>query len=161
MTLTEQIIVLMAIISYGTLIGIIFDGYRVIVGKNRLPKAIIYFIDILFGVASAWYLFQILLWVNYGQIRIIMLVIFFTSLILYYGLLSKYVLKIWIKVYNIFSKLFKGIIKTVNTILIRPIVGIFSFIVHILKNIFLFIYNIFYSIIKTVFKKSKDRKKNN
>lgn len=148
-------LILFLIIIFGTIIGFMFDGYRVIVGKNNIPKVLLFLMDVIFGVIAALFLFQLILWINYGQIRIIMIVIFFCSLLSYYFILSKSVVKKWVKVYNLFNKIFKYAIKILNKLLIRPIILIFSFIVYMFKNFFIFIYTIFYKIVVVIVKKIK------
>lgn len=159
MTLIEQTVILILIVFYGFFIGIIFDGYRVIVGKNKVPVVVLYSLDILFGIITALCLFQLLLWINHGQIRIIMILIFIVSLLSYYLLISKPIIRKWLKIYNLFLGLLRYVAKISNMLLIKPISVILKIFVKSLKFVFVFIHQIFYNIVQVIFNIAKKLKK--
>ncbi|MGD9677807.1 MAG: spore cortex biosynthesis protein YabQ [Vulcanibacillus sp.] len=121
MTLEEQyFIILMTLISSFT-IGVFFDGYRILCEKLNIKKWAILICDICFGVFSAIFVFQIFLWSNNGQLRLIILVAFFIGLLLYYLILSREVIAFWLIVYKVIYNIIKILLNLINTLLIKPL----------------------------------------
>lgn len=140
--------------SFG--IGILFDGYRVLFNKLNVTKWVTLICDVIFGVFSAIFIFQLLLWSNNGQLRLIILIAFFIGLMLYYLSLSKEVVVLWEYCLNIIYKIIKVIYHIINTLIIKPLTIIINVLIIILKKILLIIKPILFLLkkIKVIIKRS-------
>lgn len=132
--------------------GVIFDGYRVLKTKIALYKWFIFTIDVSFGVLTALFVFRLLLWSNHGQLRIAMLVAYFFGLWLYFLTMSNLFTKIWLFIYNVIYILWSAIAKTIQFLIIKPVVllyqliiFIFTFLITLIITILRFLHKIFFS----------------
>jgi len=124
-TLEQQFFSLVLMFLGSLSVGFVFDGYRVFKGKVNLAKFIVFIIDVVFGIISALWIFFLLFWSNNGQLRIIMLAAFFVGLVVYYLTLSRLIIKLWIIVDNLIASVFKVIVKTLNLLIIKPLVALY------------------------------------
>ncbi|MGG7179031.1 spore cortex biosynthesis protein YabQ [Clostridium paraputrificum] len=76
----------------GALTGVLFDGYRIVRGV-KIPKFIIMIEDILFWALSALVVFTFLLYTNYAFLGPYVYVFIMVALLLYFKLISPYILK--------------------------------------------------------------------
>lgn len=139
MTLKEQFFILIIILSSSFGIGILFDGYRVLLNKLNVTKWVTLICDIFFGVLSAVFIFQLLLWSNNGQLRLIILIAFFIGLMLYYLSLSKEIVVLWVYCFNIIYKIIKVICHLMNTLIIKPLTVTINVIILVLKKVLLIV----------------------
>lgn len=119
----------------GFFIGIIFDGYRVLKYKIALPKIAILFIDICFGIISAFLTFYILIWSNNGQLRVIILLFFLTGMIIYYQTLSRYIVSYWLKFYNLIYSIYITLKKIIIFAIIKPLVYLYKILLMVISSI--------------------------
>ena len=131
MTLQQQITTLSLMIAGGYIIGFFFDGYRVLRGIIKLPKVLVFIIDISFGILSAVLIFSFLLWSNHGQLRAVIILLLIASIWLYYVTLSSVSQRFWSKLYRTIYQLLHIIGKVFNLIIIKPIVLLYRTIIII------------------------------
>jgi len=142
-TLQEQLVTLILMIGNSFFIGIIFDGYRVLKNKLVLPKVAILFIDICFGIISALFTFYLLLWSNNGQLRAIILLFFASGIIIYYLTISRYIVRQWLKLYNLAYSIYIALKKIIDFVIIKPLIYLYKFLILILSSIGIMIYSLF------------------
>ena len=96
----------------GVLTGIFFDVYRIVRGLN-INKILIWIEDLLFWTLCAVIIFTFLLYVNYAFLGLYVYLFIFLSLILYFKLLSKKIIKyekiIIVEIFKGFRIAFKNI----------------------------------------------------
>ncbi len=142
MTLSEQFITLIIMIVSSFIIGIIFDGYRVFFNKLNISKLLFFIFDVCFGVLSAIFIFQLLLWSNNGQLRLVILIAFFIGLLLYYLILSKIFIVFWVFYFNIVYKVMKVLSQVIGNLILKPMKVMFYLIVGIFVVIRCYFYQI-------------------
>nr|WP_281179237.1 spore cortex biosynthesis protein YabQ [Vulcanibacillus modesticaldus] len=122
-------------LSGGFLLGTLFDGYRVLIDKIKLPRLLIFFLDIIFGISSAIIIFLALLWSNHGQIRLVILFAFFLGLWIYFISFSKIIVELWLLAYNFLYHGIIEIIKVIDLVIIKPIIVVYHFILLIVASL--------------------------
>lgn len=147
-------------VGNGFFIGIIFDGYRVLKYKIDLPKITILFIDICFGIFSAFLTFYILIWSNNGQLRLIILLFFLTGMIIYYKTLSKYIVRYWLKLYNLIYSIYITLKKIIIFAIIKPLVHLYKILLLVLSSISIAFFSLLLLIKKASFYITKVTKNN-
>lgn len=129
MTIEQQFTTIFLIIGSGFCIGILFDGFRVIKSKIKLSKWVVFFVDVNFGIFSALLIFIVLLWINYGQLRLIIFPIFFLGLWIYFLTTSKYFVKLWIIIFNILHQIWSFVLRVIQLLIIRPIIFLYKLVI--------------------------------
>ena len=109
--LNMQIDIVVYSLLAGVIIGILFDGYRVIRGV-KIPKIIIVIEDILFWVLCTCITFTFLLYTNYAFLGPYVYIFIFIALALYFKLLSRFVVTSEKTIGKIICKVFRVGMKT-------------------------------------------------
>ena len=135
----------------GIIIGVFFDIFRILRRSFKTPDIITYIEDILFWIFTGIFFIMVLFKFNNGEIRSYVLLGLIFGIIIYMLVISKYFIKINIKIIEIIKKILSYPIKIILKI-IKP----FSFIVINIRKIIVDIYN---KILKTT-KKYKKIEKN-
>lgn len=104
----------------GFIIGVFFDIYRIIKGKERI-KVISIFEDVLFWILCGVSIFIFLLKFNYGFLNVYVYTFILIGIFIYFSILSKNLLKLE-------RFLIEKILKTIRII--------FKNLIYMLKNIF-------------------------
>lgn len=110
----------------GILIGILFDLFRIKRKSFKTPDISTYIEDISFGIITGIFLIFIISKYSSGQIRLYMIASLIFGLISYWLTISKYFIKIAVKIISIFKK----IIAKIFNIITYPIRIVYK----ILKN---------------------------
>lgn len=108
----------------GILIGILFDIFRILRRSFQTKDVITYLQDILFWILTGLLLLYTIFTFSNGEIRLYMFLGVFIGCLLYMILISKYFIKINVKI----VLFLKNIIGTIISILIFPIKFIFKII---------------------------------
>ena len=132
MTLEQQFQTILFMISSGFIVGFFFDGYRVLKGKMNFQSWLVFLIDLFFGVISALFIFALLLWSNGGQLRIIIIATFAMGLWLYYLILSRRMIRLWLTIYSVIYSFWRFLVKTVQIIIIKPILFLYKLVLIVL-----------------------------
>ncbi len=147
-------------------IGVLFDGYRVLKRKLKLSKWFIFIIDVLFGLMAGIFTFLLLLRSNNGQLRFYLIIGLFIGLWMYYFFISVKVIKVWFIVFEVINQILKFLKQTFYFLVIKPvktlylfIVTIVIFIVTLLTTIFLFFRKIISYLIGTIIVRTKKSSK--
>lgn len=135
----------------GIIIGIFFDIFRILRRSFKTPDIITYIEDILFWIFTGIFFIMVLFKFNNGEIRSYVLLGLIFGIIIYMLIISKYFIKINVKIIKIIKKILSYPIKIIFKI-IKPL----NFIVINIRKI---IVDIFNKILKTT-KKYKKIEKN-
>ena len=102
-----------ASIASGFFIGVLFDLYRAFRFVSKPKKIISYIEDLLFWIIVVVIFFVLLVKTTDGILRGFIFIGFFCGGALYILLLSKHLLSIFIKIYELIIELFSEIIKVI------------------------------------------------
>ena len=150
MTLQIQFITLLLMVVSGFVIGLFFDGYRVLKGKLAFPSWLVFFIDIIYGGLSGIFIFMLLVWINHGQLRITIYLFFLFGLGIYYYTLSLVIIKFWVMLYELIFQLIILIVRIIHVFIIVPIIYLYklsSWVIMMLITIVLFSFQFLQKII--------------
>lgn len=137
-TIIIQLTSLMIFFMSGIVIGILFDIFRILRKSFKTPDIITYIEDICFWLLTGSILLYLLFKTNDGEIRLYNIIGIITGNLLYMIYISKYFIKINVK---ILLSLKKICIKIFNIIFL-PIKISFKFLKKILKPISFLVINI-------------------
>lgn len=105
-----QFRILFYAIIAGILIGIVFDFYRIVRG-SKIQKVILFIEDILFCILCAIIIFTFLLYYNYAFMGPYVYIFILISMILYFRLISSFVIRIEVKSITFICKKIRVLIK--------------------------------------------------
>lgn len=151
--LTQLYSMLVFIIS-GIFIGIFFDVFRILRKSFHTPDIITYIEDALFWIVTGLFLIFVIFNFTNGEIRIYNIIGLILGGILYMILISKFFIKINVKIVLFLKKVIISIVK----ILILPIQFLAKILQKIFKPFTFFVINTKNILLN--FKKSKNKKKN-
>ncbi|KQX57747.1 spore cortex biosynthesis protein YabQ [Paenibacillus sp. Root444D2] len=132
MTLNVQFHTIFMMFLSGIAIGAIFDVFRVLSGKLRLPRWTIPFIDMVYWIVATILVFRLLIYSNEGQVRVFIFLGMGIGICFYFAFLSTWVIRITLLLIRITIAIYRFIAKTVEIILIKPIIGLYRLTVIIL-----------------------------
>lgn len=114
-SISDQALVFLGMAACGAVIGIIFDMFRTF-RKLARPGALgVNLSDLLFWVIGICVLIGSLVFLNSGELRWYVFIGLFLGGILYFSLLSQWILKFFIQVCRIFTKIIRFIFKILLT----------------------------------------------
>ena len=125
----NQLYILFVFIISGSIIGILFDLFRILRKSFKTPDIITYIEDTLFWIITGLFLLYIIFKYSFGEIRIYMFISLIIGLVVYFLTISKYFIDLNVKIINIF----KISISKILYILFFPI----KIIINILQKTFL------------------------
>lgn len=120
----NQLYIVISFFFAGIIIGVLFDIFRVTRKSFKTPNIIIYIEDILFWILTGLIIILTTFLHTDGQIRLYMILMLITGTFTYFILVSKYFMKINVKLLNLIQSIAKFIIH----LLIHPFKIILSFI---------------------------------
>ena len=121
-------------IGSGLIVGFFFDGYRVLKGRLDFPAWIVFFFDIIYGTFSGIFIFLLLVWINYGQLRFTIYLFFLLGLWFYYLILSSLLIKFWLILYELIYQVIIIFFHLLHVLVIKPIIYIYKFSIWILTT---------------------------
>ncbi|SHK07519.1 spore cortex biosynthesis protein YabQ [Anaerobranca californiensis DSM 14826] len=139
MSVWFQTYVLGVMLFWGVILGIIFDIYRFLVPTQKVKGIVQYILDFLFWIVVIVTTFVVLIFANYGEVRLYLIMGMTLGFILYFKTLSKLVIKILTFIRTTIIKIYKFIYKLL-LILLSPIIWITSrlfSLIYRLKNFFI------------------------
>ncbi len=159
----EQAHLFYIFILTGTLIGILFDIFRILRKSFKTSDFITILQDILFCILSAILLFYTIFKFNNGEIRSYVILGISAGIFLYLFIFSKLFIKVNVKIIDILKNIFKFVIKAIalplkivlnilRKLLVKPISFIF---INVRKNI----YTLFHKMSKIKINPNKFNKK--
>ena len=95
MNLHDQIRMFVAMAMVGILFGILYDGYRTWLTRNRAGKVIRGIIDVGIWLLGGWIAISALRWQVYGIVRLAMFPALALGLWIYFRLFTRFFLRLW------------------------------------------------------------------
>lgn len=126
----------------GALLGVFLDVYRVLARRFSLRGWPVSLIDLLFWVSSACFVFGILLWSNWGEMRFYIMLAIIAGILFYLRLFTKTVTKILTKLFQFVEWFISKLIRLVEVVLYRPIVLLIVLLWRVVRSVLLFIWKI-------------------
>lgn len=123
----NQIYLLLIFMGSGVLIGLFFDIFRILRKSFKTPDIITYLEDFLFWIITGIYLIFIIFKFSFGQIRLFMFASLILGFALYILTISKFFIKLNVKIITILKKIISKILK----VILYP----FKFLIKLLKKI--------------------------
>ncbi|WP_028777605.1 spore cortex biosynthesis protein YabQ [Shimazuella kribbensis] len=142
MTLATQWVTLSLMFASGALLGVFLDLYRILTRRFTLRGWPISLIDLLFWVSSACFVFAVLLWSNWGEMRFYIMIAIISGILFYLRLLTKPVTLILTKLLRFVEWLINFLIRTILVLIYHPIVWVVLLFWRIFRWIVLFIWKI-------------------
>lgn len=122
-SLSQQIIVLLVILTAGLLIGLLFDLLRAVSRVLQFQRGALFLADMLLSLLAAFVVYQVLYLFNQGELRSVVYISFFLGIVFYYYFCSRYLYKHILNTLKYIVKLCKACVKCwikVISILRRP-----------------------------------------
>jgi spore cortex biosynthesis protein YabQ len=107
MTLHDQLRLFAAMAVVGMLFGVLYDGYREWLLRNRRGKVARAIVDIAMWVLGGWIAISALRWQAYGVVRLAMFPALALGLWLYFRLFTRFMRRIWRPVLQIGTALLR------------------------------------------------------
>jgi spore cortex biosynthesis protein YabQ len=126
----------------GALLGVFLDVYRILTRRFTLRGWPISMIDLLFWVSSACFVFAVLLWSNWGEMRFYIMLAIIAGILFYLLLLTKPVSHVLTKLLQFVEWVITKLIQLVEFVIYRPLVRLCSLFWRIVRTILLFIWKI-------------------
>lgn len=135
-TIAMQVYSLVIFVICGIAIGIFFDIFRILRKSFKTSDIVTYIEDIIFWIFSGLFFLFVLFKFNNGEIRSYVVIGLLIGILLYILTISKYFIKINVKIINLIKKVIIYPIKLIINI-IKKLLKPFSFVViNIRKNVF-------------------------
>ena len=148
-TISQAYLFLIFVLN-GVLIGLLFDFFRILRKSFKTPDFITYIEDIVFWFLTGLIILYSIFTYNNGELRAYIFIAIFIGIVIYILALSKYIIKINVKIINfiklITSKIInilmfplKKILKLLKKVYLKPIrfiyINVHKNMTNILKNI--------------------------
>lgn len=129
----NQAYIFLIFVLNGLLIGILFDIFRILRKSFKTSDLITYIQDIIFWILTGFIVLFSIYKFNSGEIRVFIFIGLLLGVILYLLTISKYFIKINVKIITFISSIFENVFiypikivfKMINKLLIRPISSLF------------------------------------
>jgi len=113
-SLESQVYAFVVTVLIGLMMGICYDFYRVTKGIIRPGKFFVYLGDLLFWVVSTLIVFFMLLIGNWGEFRFYVLVGALVGALLYFKLLSHFVIDVLVNIFSLIRKTISVVLRAVR-----------------------------------------------
>jgi spore cortex biosynthesis protein YabQ len=124
----------------GALLGVFLDIYRVLSTRFTLRGWPIPIIDLLFWMLSACFVFGVLLWSNWGEMRFYIMLAIIAGILFYLLLLTRPVTRFLMVLLQTVEWLIKTLIRLGEVLLYRPMVHLIRFLWRIISRVVLIIW---------------------
>lgn len=152
---TNQAYLFLIFIANGIVIGILFDFFRISRRVVKTGDLMTYIEDLIFWILTGSIVLYSIFVFNNGEIRLFMFLAIIIGIISYMLLFSSYVIKINVKIINIFKK----ILLKIFAILALPLKFIKKTFLKPISFIIINIRKVFTNLFKNIIKVSKNNKK--
>ncbi|WP_054951044.1 spore cortex biosynthesis protein YabQ [Numidum massiliense] len=124
---------LAAMLGSGLLLGSALDLYRVLKGKLRITGWVVAIVDLCYWVLAACWIFGVLLWSTWGDLRFYMLLTLFFGIGLYYLWFSRTTIAVLLVVIQIVQQLTRLFVNVLRVLIWIPLTSIALFCWTIVK----------------------------
>ena len=134
MNIYNELLNLIIFIFTGIIIGILFDIFRIIRRSFKTPDILTYIEDVIFWLLTGVILLFTIFKFNNGEIRIYLFIGLIIGLTIYLLTISRYFIKICVKILLVLKKIFYYPINLIVKYIIRPFSSVFSKITKTISN---------------------------
>lgn len=127
MTLETQWLALGAMFVSGLLLGVFLDLYRVLKGQWPLTGWVVALVDLCYWILATGWVFSVLLWSTWGELRFYMLIVLFAGLGVYYWWLSRPMIKVFLLAIRVVQALIRFLINLLRLFIWIPLVHLMLF----------------------------------
>lgn len=121
MTLQTQWVAFATMLASGILLGVFLDLYRVLKGRWHLTGWVVALVDLCYWILAAGWVFSVLLWSTWGELRFYMLLILFAGIGLYYWWFSRPTIKVLLIAIGVVQALIHFFIQLLRTFVWTPL----------------------------------------
>lgn len=141
MTLQTQWLALAVMFASGLLLGICLDLYRVLKGQWHLTGWVVALVDLCYWIVAGGFVFSVLLWSTWGELRFYMLLFLFAGIGVYYLWFSRPAIAAILLAIRVVQALIRFIITILRLLIWTPImyIGLFCFAVVKIMGRFLWV----------------------
>ncbi|MFD1039873.1 spore cortex biosynthesis protein YabQ [Virgibacillus byunsanensis] len=157
MTLNDQFITMIVMVSGGIYLGMTLDTFRRVSVYWKGNIFLLYFMEICFWFTQTLVLFYVLFLVNAGELRLYVFLACLLGFATYQSLFASWYKQLLEHIINIIAAIYRFLEKMVQYLIIIPIKFIINllltcllFIVHIINAIFFFVVKVIYIPIKWI-----------
>jgi spore cortex biosynthesis protein YabQ len=119
-------------LASGVLIGLLFDLYRVLARELHFPRWLIPLLDLLYWLIATVLVFRMLLYGNFGQVRLFIFLGLFAGYTLYFLVLSEGAVRLILFIIRIVEAIIHFLVRTVEICIIRPVMLLYKLVVTLL-----------------------------
>jgi spore cortex biosynthesis protein YabQ len=127
-TLATQGLTLSLMFFSGAILGILLDLYRLLVRRFHWRGWPISLIDLFFWVSAACFVFALLLWSNWGEMRFYIMLAIIAGLFCYFRLWSTAVSKVLAFFIQGIERMLQILIRIISSLVYRPISALIRYI---------------------------------
>jgi spore cortex biosynthesis protein YabQ len=128
-TLQVQFVTMMLMFSSGLLLGMLFDVFRVLSAKLRLPRWTLPLADIFYWIVATILVFRVLIYSNEGQVRVFVFLGILIGICFYFAFLSVWTIRLTLLMIRIVVGLYHFVRRMLHVLLIKPILAVYRLIV--------------------------------
>ncbi|MFD1270714.1 spore cortex biosynthesis protein YabQ [Paenibacillus motobuensis] len=121
MNLHTQWITLLWMLACGGIMGMVFDGYRVVSIQFRFPRWSIHALDLLYWFASALFVFRTMYHTNQGEVRFYVFLGLFIGVWIHFLFLSVITERFVVMLIIVIKRFYRILVGIVRVVLIAPI----------------------------------------
>ena len=121
MSLTTQFCTMLAMIAMGSFFGAALDTYSRFLKRSKRKRWLVFINDVLFWVLYGLLTFYVLYHVNFGEIRFYIFIAIICGFAAYQALFKKIYLHLLEICIRVVISIYEFIVKTLQTLLVRPI----------------------------------------
>ncbi|CAM4517296.1 spore cortex biosynthesis protein YabQ [Paenibacillus endophyticus] len=126
MTLSMQWLTMAVMLLSGLGMGTVFDGYRVVTNELRFPRWWLPVLDVIYWIAAGLIVFRVLYASNNGEVRAYVFIGLAIGIVIYYFLLSRFVIAIVKWMIGAVRKLIGFILKCLEILVVKPILLLYK-----------------------------------
>lgn len=127
--------VFLSFVLIGLIIGFLFDFFRILRRSYKTPDAVTIIEDIIFWITSGILILLGIFVLNEGKIRAYLFLGLIAGIFLYIAIISKYVITVGVKFFNIFNKIFLAPLQKATKTIIKVIRKLIKILINILKKV--------------------------
>lgn len=131
MSLEVQFLTVMLMAACGSILGAVFDTYRVVAGQVRLHRRLVPLIDLLYWIAATVLVFRVLYYSNYGDVRFYVFFGILFGISLYYALISPWLIRLVKLVLRGLSALARFGVRLFRLLVVRPLLFLYRVLVMV------------------------------
>ena len=133
--MSNEFNVFLSFVLIGLIIGLLFDFFRILRRSYKTPDVVTIIEDIIFWITSGILILLGIFVLNEGKIRAYLFLGLIAGIFIYIAIMSKYVMKIGVKIFNVFNKIFINPLQKATKILINLVIKLIKILIKFFKKV--------------------------